>query len=112
MTDEIRNIPECPLNFQKGDVTKRGSAVAEILKTSGNSIIDVVHGAVQDESYRTILEKIGDCSGNVDQRCFTTLFANRHRMIRMDYCEIATTGYKHIHGCFPPQLYWRAPLQE
>lgn len=93
MTDEIRNIPESSLSFQKDGVTNRGSAVADILKTSGNSIIDVVYGAVQDESYRTVLENIGDCSCNVDHRCFTTLFTNCPRMARLDYCEIATTDY-------------------
>ena len=85
MTDEIRNFPESTSSFQKGshdydfymgwhtDVKNSGKAAANIRKMSGNSIVDVVYGAVQDESYRTILEKIGDCSGNVDQRCFSSL---------------------------------------
>ncbi|KAF4628188.1 hypothetical protein G7Y89_g9964 [Cudoniella acicularis] len=71
MIDEIRNIPESKLSFQQGSydffmgwhtgVTNHERTVANILKTGVNRIIDVVYGVVQDESYRTVLENIGDC---------------------------------------------------
>ena len=74
MIDEIRNIPESKLSFQQGSydffmgwhtgVTNHERAVANILKTGVNRIIDVVYGVVQDESYRTVLENIGECEGN------------------------------------------------
>lgn len=75
MIDEIRNIPESKLSFQQGSydffmgwhtgVTNHERTVATILKTGVNRIIDVVYGVVQDESYRTVLENIGTCEGNL-----------------------------------------------
>ena len=76
MIDEIRNMPESKLSFQQGSydffmgwhtgITNHERVVANILKTGVNRLIDTVYAIVQDESYRTVLENIGDCPGECD----------------------------------------------
>lgn len=121
MNNEIRNLPESKLSSQQGsycffmgwrtDATNHKTAIANGLKTSENGIFDIIYGVVQDESYRTVLEKIGDCPGRVDQRYPTMLYANFPRMGRLDHREIATTDYKHDPGYLSTRFRWRAPLQ-
>ena len=116
MLDEIRNIPKSKLSFQQGcydffmgwhtGVTNHERAIANVLKTAANKVNDVVYGAVQDESYRTVLEKVGECLGNFDQRCLTTLFADCALISRLDHCEIAATDYYHDHGHLSAHFRW------
>lgn len=73
MIDEIKNAPESKLSFQQDSydfftdwhtgITNHDRAVANILKTSINRLIDVVYAVVQDESLRTVLGNLGPCEG-------------------------------------------------
>lgn len=73
MIDEIKNAPESKLSFQQGSydffmgwhtgITNHERAVANILKTGINRLIDVVYAIVQDESLRTVLGNLGPCEG-------------------------------------------------
>lgn len=116
MIDEIRNIPESKLSFQQGSydffmgwhtgVTNHERVVANILKTGVNRIIDVVYGVVQDESYRTVLEKIGECPGDFDNDSLFTLLADLSSVTRLDDCEIAATDCWHDYGYFSTCVRW------
>lgn len=73
MIDEvILRVPEAKLSFQQGSydffasqhtgITNHEKAVAVMLRTGINHIIDTVQGVVEDEASRTVRENIGECS--------------------------------------------------
>ena len=86
MIDEIKALPEAKLSFQQGSydffmgwhtgITNHERAVANILKTGVNKLIDTVYAVVQDEASRTVLNQIGPCEG--------TLFLKRSLNLNTD----------------------------